>query len=183
MNTTSTVILSAISDPLRLACAGFLARYAAKALDSKRIHLERWLCWCTQVGVDPPAVRRLHVELWLRSLEDQHRASATRSAKFGVVHLFSKYAVVDEIIDRDATQNVTRPKIHEGEQKRTWLPTLDCVALLDAAVKAGPPDRPLCRVLEGVLFAIVDHREGIHLKQTCELACGASRTAEESHRR
>jgi site-specific recombinase XerD len=136
--TTSTVILSASSDPLRLACAGFLARYAGKTLDSYRIHLELWLRWCTQVGVDPLAVRRPHVEIWLRSLEDQHLASATRAAKFGVVHLFYKYAVIDEIIDRDPTQNVTRPKIHEGEQKRTWLPTLDCVALLDAAVTAGP---------------------------------------------
>ena len=50
-----------------------------------------------------------------------------------MVHLFYKYAVVDEITDRDPTENVSRPKIHEGEQKRTWLPTLDSVALLDAA--------------------------------------------------
>ena len=136
--TTSTVILSARSDPLRLACAGFVARYAGKTLDSYRIHLELWLRWCAHVGVDPLAVRRPHVEIWLRSLEDQHLASATRAAKFGVEHLFYKYAVIDEIINRDPTQNVTRPKIHEGEQKRTWLPTLDCMALLDVAVKAGP---------------------------------------------
>lgn len=92
--TTSTVILSASSDPLRLACAGFLARYAGKTLDSYRIHLQLWLRWCAHVGVDPLAVRRPHVEIWLRSLEDQHLASATRAAKFGVVHLFYKYAVL-----------------------------------------------------------------------------------------
>ena len=72
--TTSTVILSASSDPLRLACAGFLARYTGKTLDSYRIHLELWLRWCAQVGVDPLAVRRPHVEIWLRSLEDQRLA-------------------------------------------------------------------------------------------------------------
>ena len=55
-----------------------------------------------------------------------------------MVHLFYKYAVIDEITDRDPTESVTRPKVHEGEQKRTWLPTLDSVALLNAAVKAGP---------------------------------------------
>jgi hypothetical protein len=37
--TTNTVILPTSSDPLRLACAGFLARYAGKTLDSYRIHL------------------------------------------------------------------------------------------------------------------------------------------------
>ena len=54
------------------------------------------------------------------------------------MHLFYKHAVIDGITDRDPTENVTRPKVHEDEQKRTWLPPLDSVALLDAAVKAGP---------------------------------------------
>jgi len=122
---TTTLILSVTNDPLRQACAGFLARYGGPTLESYRIHLDLWLRWCTQVGLDPLQVRRPHVEIWLRSLEDQNLASATRAAKFGVVHLFYKYAVVDEITDRDPTENVTRPKVHEGEQKRTWLPTLD----------------------------------------------------------
>ena len=34
------------------------------------------------------------------------------------MHLFCKYAGIDEIIDRDPTQNVTRPKTHEGEHRR-----------------------------------------------------------------
>ena len=102
MNTNATtVILPASSDPLRLAYAGFLARYAGTTLDSYRIHLDLWLRWCTQVGLDPLQARRPHVEIWLRSLEDRHLASATRAGKFGVVHLFYKYAVIDEITDRD----------------------------------------------------------------------------------
>ena len=105
-----------------MACAGFLARYAGTTLDSYRIHLELWLRWCTQVGLDPVQVRRPHVEIWLRSLEDHHLASATRAATFGVVHLFDKYAVIDEITGRDPTENVTRPKVHEGEQKAPGCP-------------------------------------------------------------
>jgi integrase/recombinase XerD len=64
-----------------------------------------------------------------------------------VVHLFYKYAVVDEITDRDPTENVTRPKVHAGEQKHTWLPTLDSVAVLDAAIKAGPREHVFVVVL------------------------------------
>ena len=111
MNTaTTTLILSVSDDPLRQACAGFLARYGGPTLESYRIHLDLWLRWCTQVGLDPLQVRRPHVEIWLRSLEDQNLASATRAAKFGVVHLFYKYAVIDEITDRDPTENVTDPR-------------------------------------------------------------------------
>jgi len=63
MATTASVILPASSGPLRLACAGFLARYAGQTLDSYRIHLESSLQWCGQVGLDPLQVRRPHVEM------------------------------------------------------------------------------------------------------------------------
>src|SRR5665647_3562724 len=77
---TTTLILSVSDDPLRQACAGFLARYGGPTLESYRIHLDLWLRWCTQVGLDPLQVRRPHGETWLRSLEDQNLASATRAA-------------------------------------------------------------------------------------------------------
>jgi integrase/recombinase XerD len=158
--TTTTVILPASGHPLRLACAGFLARYAGKTLDSYRIHLDLRLRWCTQVGLDPLAVRHPHIEIWLRSLEDRHLASATQAMKFGVVHPFYKYAVIDELTDRGPTQNVTRPKIHEGEQKRTWLPTLDCVALLNSAVKAGPREH---------LFVVLLGQMALRVGEMCAL--------------
>ena len=51
---------------------------------------------------------------------------------------YAKCAGIDEITDRDPTQNVTRPKSREGEWKRTWLAVLDGVALLNAAVRVAP---------------------------------------------
>jgi site-specific recombinase XerD len=135
---TTTLISYAQADPLHLAVAGFLARYTGRTLATYQSHLKLWIGWCDEVGIAPLAVGRPHVELWLRALEERHLASATRSDKFNVVHLFYKYAVIDGLVPKDPTQYVNRPKVHDGEQRRTWLPVLDCVALLDTAIKAGP---------------------------------------------
>ena len=128
MNDISTDVCSVsifeTSNPLRLAYAGFLARYSGCTLKTYRSHLDCWIYWCAQVGVDPMKVLRPHVEIWLRHLEKKHLASATRADRFGTVHLFYKYAVIDELCQKDPTEHVVRPKVHEGEQKRTWLPTL-----------------------------------------------------------
>ena len=67
------------------------------------------------------------MEIRHRSLKDQHLTPASRAAKFGVKQLFCKCAVIDENDEDD-----------EDEQNRTWLATLDCVALLNGAVRVGP---------------------------------------------
>lgn len=135
---TTILVIPTSTDHLRLACAGFLARYKGHTFGTYQSHLRVWLRWCDEVGVAPLAIKRPHVELWLRSLEDRGLASTTRAGQFGVVNLFYKYAVIDDLLAKNPTEYVARPKIHDGEQRRTWLPTLDSVALLNAAIKSGP---------------------------------------------
>lgn len=157
---TRTLVLPASTDPLRLAVAGFLARYTGRTLATYRIHLDLWLRWCDAAGVHPLEVRRPHVEIWLRHLEQDGLASATRSLKYGVVHLFYRYAVVDELIAKDPTEHVDRPKVKQGEQRRTWLPTLDSVALLQAAMKTGPREH---------LFVVLLGQMALRVGEMCSL--------------
>ena len=96
MNDISTDVCSVsifeTSNPLRLAYAGFLARYSGCTLKTYKSHLDCWISWCREVGVDPLNIKRPHVEIYLRSLEERHLASATRADRFGTIHLFYKYS-------------------------------------------------------------------------------------------
>ena len=150
-------------DPVQLALHGFLARYKPRTRATYAHHLRRYLAWLSEHGQHPFEVRRAHLELYLRHLEEAGLKSATRNSRFGVIHLFYRYAVLDELVLRDPTDHVTRPKIHRGEQRRTWLPHTDFLRLLEAARAAGPEDHVLI-----VLLGIVAMRVG----EVCSLNCG-----------
>lgn len=136
--TNQTYMLSQRSqNPLRLAYAGFLSRYKGLTLSSYRLHLNLWFRWCQAHELNPLEVQRPHIELWLRQLERESLSSSTRAQKFGIIHLFYKYARIDKIIPDSPTEHIIRPRILDGERKLTWLPVLDSVALLNRAMSAG----------------------------------------------
>src|SRR5665648_436406 len=55
-------------DPLRLAVAGYLARYRGETRRHAESDLRVYLTWCQERGLDALAARRPHIELYVRCL-------------------------------------------------------------------------------------------------------------------
>src|SRR5215213_7107999 len=65
-------------DEARLAVGGFLARYSGNTRTGYASDLRGWFAWCAQVGLEPFAVLRVHIELYARWMEEErHLARAT----------------------------------------------------------------------------------------------------------
>ena len=67
------VLLSADTDPLVRAVAAYLARFK----DANRVHtvsdLRAFLVWCTVRRLPPLAAQRVHIELYIRWMQEVRR--------------------------------------------------------------------------------------------------------------
>jgi len=109
--------------------AGFLARYREPTLSAYRRDLRCFWQWCAEHQLEPLTVRRPHLELYLRELEQRGYAPATVSRRLSTVAGLFKYAVIDELV----TANPTR-----GSQPSPG-------AMGRAAPHRAPPARVRCR--------------------------------------
>ncbi|MEO5949842.1 MAG: tyrosine-type recombinase/integrase [Candidatus Saccharimonadales bacterium] len=131
-----------------------MSRYNGYTLASYRLHLELWFRWCSIHHLPPLQAKRAHLELWLRSLEQAGLSSSTRAQKFGIIHLFYKYARIDRIIPESPTEHITRPRVLSGSRKLTWLPILDSVALLSVAMKTGEREHVIVVILSQMALRV-----------------------------
>ena len=75
--TTFTELAPAPSDPpepftdqLRLAVTSYLARFKGSSREHTESDLRCYLSWCAEGGLDPLAVRRPHLELYIRWMQE-----------------------------------------------------------------------------------------------------------------
>ena len=69
--TTPTELLPADTfDPLRLAAAAYLARYKGWSRVHNESDLRCWLGWCAERNVPPLTAQRVHIELFIRWLQE-----------------------------------------------------------------------------------------------------------------
>ena len=91
IDTTSTLIQAPDSgyavDPVRLAAAGFLARYSARTLDACRHDLRGYFQWAAGVGLDVLEATRPHIELYRGWLEERGLAASTIDRRLSTVCL------------------------------------------------------------------------------------------------
>ncbi|HYA67909.1 MAG TPA: hypothetical protein VED63_04160, partial [Acidimicrobiales bacterium] len=66
------------------------------------------------VGLQAFDVRRAHLELWARSMEERGLAPSTIGRRLSTVAGFYAIAVVDGLIEHSPAEHVRRPKI-DGE--------------------------------------------------------------------
>jgi site-specific recombinase XerD len=135
------------SDPLRLATAGYLARYTGSTLKDFTADLKIYFAWCDRNGLPPLSAMRGHLELYIRWLEGTGWASSTVNRRVTVVCGFYKYAALDELIPKDPAQGVQRPRVRRDEQHRPFLNTLEFASLLRAARESGPTPHALVALL------------------------------------
>ena len=101
-----------VFDQARLAIGGFLARYSGSTRSGYACDLRAWFAWCAQGNLDVFGVRRVHIELYARWMEeDCHLARATIGRRLSTVVGFYRFAVVDGYMAESPAQHVRRPKI------------------------------------------------------------------------
>lgn len=121
------------SDPSSLAAAGFLARYREPIASAYRNDLRCYWAWCAQHDLQPLHAQRAHLELYLRGLRGKGYAPATISRRLSTVAGLFRYAVIDEVVAKNPTLAVSRPKVRWEGQRRTVLHPLEFAAARTAA--------------------------------------------------
>jgi integrase/recombinase XerD len=99
-------------DETRLAVSGFLARYSGTTRAGYATDLRAWFSWCAEAKLEIFGVRRAHIELFARWMEEErHLARATIGRRLSTVVGFYRFAVIDGYINKSPAEHVRRPKI------------------------------------------------------------------------
>ena len=147
-------------DEVRLAVSGFLARYSGTTRAGYATDLRAWFSWCDQASLEILGVRRAHIELYARWMEEErHLARATIGRRLSTVVGFYRFAVVDGYIAESPAEYVRRPKI-DTESTTLGLDRMELGAFLAQAAAAGPVDHALACLL-GLL--------GLRVTEACSI--------------
>lgn len=147
-------------DDLRLAAAGFLARYSGRTRDAYALDLRTFFCWCAARGVAVFAMTRPHVELYVRWMEEERGyAPATTARRLSTVAGFYRFAVIDGYLDRSPAEFVRRPHVPE-ESQVLGLDRMELGALVAAARASSADDAALICLL-GLL--------GLRVSEACHV--------------
>lgn len=125
-------------DPVQQAAVGYLARYSGGTLRDYTRDLAVFFGWCEEHQLPPLLAKRPQLELYTRWLEQTGWAESTISRRVGTMCGFYKYAVKDDLLLKDPTLDLDRPKIDREKQRRTYLPALDMAHWMTAARREGP---------------------------------------------
>ena len=117
MTTTEATYLPAVASPdfdsfvVRQAIAGFLAGYGTSTHEAYGLDLRQWLRWCASHELEVLAVRRAHIELFARSLEQEGKARATVARRLSTIAGFYRYCVEEQLLPVSPATHVRRPKV------------------------------------------------------------------------
>ena len=147
-------------DETRLAVSGFLARYSGTTRTGYATDLRAWFSWCAEAKLEIFGVRRAHIELFARWMEEErHLARATIGRRLSTVVGFYRFAVIDGYVAQSPAEHVRRPKI-DTESTTLGLDRMELGAFLAQAAAAGPVDHALACLL-GLL--------GLRVSEACSI--------------
>ena len=146
-------------DEARLAVAGFLARYSTPTRLSYMSDLRQFFAWCDSVGLGIFEIKRGHLELWARSMEEKGLARATIGRRLSTVAGFYRIATLDGLIEHSPAEYVRRPKI-DTESATLGLDRMELSAFIAQGAAAGPMDHALACLL-GLL--------GLRVSEACSI--------------
>src|SRR5580658_8267783 len=138
--TTFTQLAPASSDPpepftdrLRLAVAGYLARFKGSSREHTESDLRCYLAWCAEHSLDPLTARRPHLELYIRWMQEIRQFKpSTVSRRFSVTAGFYRTCVIDGLLEHSPAEHVRRPSV-PPESPTLGFTHLQFEALLTAA--------------------------------------------------
>ncbi|MGW5416923.1 tyrosine-type recombinase/integrase [Actinomadura geliboluensis] len=125
---------------LRLATLAYLARYKGDSRMHTESDLRIYLAWCAERHLEPLAVRRAHVEMYVRWLQEVRRfRPSTVSRRLSVVAGFYRTCVIDGILEHSPADHVRRPNV-PPESPTLGLSHLQFEALLAASRASSNPN-------------------------------------------
>src|SRR5207248_3481502 len=146
------------------AAAGFLARYGGPTRRAYGTDLRAWFAWCRDRRLEVLEVKRPHVELWVRAMEEhQHLSSSTVSRRLSTVAGYYRFAVIDGFIDRTPTEFVRRPH-RDTESTTLGLDRMELGAFIAQGAASGVTDHALACLL-GLLGLRVGEACSINIEE------------------
>jgi site-specific recombinase XerD len=138
----------------------FLARYRVPQTQaSYALSLRQWFGWCAEHGIDPLEATRAQIEIFARELEAAGRKLTTVASKLNALAGYYRYAVIDDLLDRDPMLNVRRPRV-ERISTTQGLSRTEFADMLRAVESMAPRDHALICLL-GL--------NGLRVSETCAL--------------
>ena len=142
MNTSTAVMVTTPVDDgkLRLAVAAFLARYKGRTRKQHETNLRFFVEWCIDKHLHPFEVKRAHVELYLRWMQEvRGYKPATVSQRLSAVAGFYRICVIDGVLEHSPADYVTRPRV-PTESPTLGLSHLQFEGMLAAARESTNPN-------------------------------------------
>jgi integrase/recombinase XerD len=100
------------SDDLTHAVTAYLSRYKGLSREHTRSDLRVFLTWCAGHELHPLTVRRHHLELYVRWLQEVRRYKpSTVSRRTSVVAGFYRTCVIDGVLPRSPADQLRRPTV------------------------------------------------------------------------
>lgn len=111
----------------------YLARFKGESRAHTGSDLRCYLTWCADRSIDPLTAGRLHLELFVRWMQETRRYKpSTVSRRLSVVACFYRTCLIDGLIDRSPAAYVRRPHV-SAESPTLGLSHLQFEALLTTA--------------------------------------------------
>lgn len=115
MSTTTCTAVVLAEDPAELAeamaVAGFLTGYAGATRTSYATDLRNFATCCRQAELSLLTVKRSHLELFGRWMEETGRMRSTVARRLSTLASFYRYCEQEQLVDRNPALNVRRPKV------------------------------------------------------------------------
>lgn len=152
MSMTTTALVPEIVDrgfdPFRArsAIGSYMAGYTGQTFDAYALDLRQWARWCADHDLDLFEVRRAHIELFARWLEENGRAKATVARRLSTIAGFYRYCVEEQLIIHSPAAHVRRPKV-SYESNAVGLDRNELGMFLVQAGLAGGRDHALACLL------------------------------------
>ena len=128
-----------LPDQLRLAATAYLARFKGSSREHTESDLRCYLTWCAGHTLDPLAVQRPHLKLYIRWMQEARRFKpSTISRRFSVTAGFYRTCVIDGVLEHSPTEHVRRPTV-PPESPTLGFTHLQFEALLTAARQSPHP--------------------------------------------
>jgi site-specific recombinase XerD len=142
--------------------------------------LKRYFLWCQRVGVDPLAVRRQHIEAWVREMErtltrNGPTAPATVHRAVCAVRCYYTYAVDAEIIDKNPVPATSKTLHLVKASSRSGTTSLD----RDEATRVLAVARARS-ARDGAIVSLMLH-QALRIAEVCQLHTDSLSTSR-SHR-
>ena len=152
MTTTESVQVPTLVAPdfdsfgIRQAVAGFLAGFGESTRQAYSLDLRQWIRWCVAHELDVLEVRRAHIELFGRWLEEEGKARSTVARRLSTIAGFYRYCVEEQLLEVSPGAHVRRPRV-DYESRAVGLDRNELGMFLVQAGLAGGRDHALACLL------------------------------------